>query len=52
MLANSEDPDQTPHNAVSDLDLHGLYMSYEKDAMLIWVKRVQLSSGARLQMFA
>ena len=52
MLANSEDPDQTPHNAVSDLDLQSLHMSYKKDAKLIWVKHVQLSCDARCQMLA
>ena len=27
-----------PRPAASDLDLHGLHMSHEKDARLIWVK--------------
>ena len=35
MLANSEDPDQT--SVVSDLGLHCLPMSQERDAMLIRV---------------
>ena len=43
MLVNSEDPDQTPHDAVSDLDLHILHMSYKKDAMLVWLKPVTFS---------
>ena len=30
--ANSEDPDQTPHYAASDLALHCLPMSHKKDA--------------------
>ena len=33
---NSEVPDQTPHYAVSDLDLHCLPMSHKKEASLIW----------------
>ena len=36
MLANSEDPDQTPQPALSDLGLHCLPMSYAKDARHIW----------------
>ena len=37
MLANSEDPDQTPHYyAVSALGLHYLPMSHKKDDRLIW----------------
>ena len=38
LLANSEDPDQTPHYAVSDMGLHCLPMSHKKDARHIWVK--------------
>ena len=34
---NSEEPDQTPHFAASDLVLHFLHMSHKKDARLIWV---------------
>ena len=37
MLANSEYPDQTPHNAVSDLGLHFWPMSHKKDDMLTYV---------------
>ena len=37
MKANSEDPEQTPHNAMSDLGLHCLPMSHKKDARLISV---------------
>ena len=37
MLANSEDPDQTPRSAASDLGLHCLPGSQKWDAMLIWV---------------
>ena len=37
--ANSVDPDQTPHSAASDLDLHCLLMSLLWDARLIWVKK-------------
>ena len=38
MQANSGDPDQTPHSVASDLGLHYLPMSPEKDASHIWVK--------------
>ena len=38
LLAKGEDPDQTPHSAVSDLGLHCLPMSQNWDARLIWVK--------------
>ena len=38
MLANSGDPDQTPHSVASDLGLHYLPMSHKKDARHIWVK--------------
>ena len=38
LLANREDPDQTPHSAASDLGLHCLPMSQKWDAGLIWVK--------------
>ena len=34
----TEDPDQTPHSAASDLGLHCLPMSPKWDARLIWVK--------------
>ena len=33
-IANSEDPDQTPHYAASDLSLHCLPMSHKRDARL------------------
>ena len=35
LSANSEDPDQTPHYALSDLDLRCLPVSHKKDARLI-----------------
>ena len=35
LLANSEDPDQTPHSAASDLGLHCLPMSQKWDTRLI-----------------
>ena len=35
---NSENPDQTPRIAASDLGLHCLPLSNKKDARLIWVK--------------
>ena len=38
MKANSGDPDQTPHSAVSGLGLHCLPMSHIKDTRLICVK--------------
>ena len=38
LLANSEDPDQTPRSVESDLGLHCLPMSKKWEAMLIWVK--------------
>ena len=37
LLASSEDPDQTPRSAASDLGLHYLPMSQKWDATLIWV---------------
>ena len=36
--ANSVDPDQTPHSAVSDLGLYCLQMPILRDARLKWVK--------------
>ena len=33
LLANSENPDQTPHSVVSDLGLHCLLVSHKKDAL-------------------
>ena len=44
MLANSREPDQTPHFAVFDLVLHCLPMSHKKDARLIWVIISKVSS--------
>ena len=38
LLANSEDPGQTPRSVASDLGFHCLPMSHQKDARLIWVK--------------
>ena len=43
MLANSGDPDQTPRYVASDLGLHCLPMSNEKDAMLVWVNEMIFS---------
>ena len=34
---NNGDPDHTPHSVASDLGLHCLTMSHEKDARFIWV---------------
>ena len=42
MKANSEDPDQTPRSAASDLCLHCLPMSNKKDTRLICVKSINL----------
>ena len=40
LLANSGDPDQMPHSAVSDLDLFCLHIPHKKDARPIWVNQV------------
>ena len=45
LWANSEESDQTPRFAASDLILHCLPMSYKKDARLIWVKRLTYWRG-------
>ena len=37
MLANSEDPDQTPSSAVFDLGLHCLPMSQKWNSRLMWI---------------
>ena len=37
LLANSENPDQTPPYVAADLGLHCLPMSHKKDPRLIWV---------------
>ena len=42
LFANSGEPDQTPRFAASDLVLHCLPMSHEKDARLIWVDDSEL----------
>ena len=52
MQANSGDPDQTPQNVASDLDLHYLPMSHKKDARHIWVKNsIILLISSELQKF-
>ena len=38
MLANSGDPDQTPHSVASGLGVHCLPKSHKKDARHILVK--------------
>ena len=38
LFANSEDPDQMPHSAVSDLDLHCLPIALLGVFLLQWVK--------------
>ena len=40
LLANSEEPDQTPCSATSCLVHHCLPMSQKKDARLIWVNKI------------
>ena len=42
MLANSEDPDQTPRSAAFDLGLHGLHMSHKENTRLIWFNLLPL----------
>ena len=37
LFANSEDPDQTPHSAASDLDLHCLPITLLQVSRLQWV---------------
>ena len=39
-VSKSEDPDQTPHSAASDLGLHCLPMSNKWDASLMWVNKL------------
>ena len=39
MLANSGDPDQTPHSVASDLGMRCLSMSLKKNARHLWVKK-------------
>ena len=39
-VCRSWEPDQMPHSAPSDLDLHCFPMSHKKDARLIWVNVV------------
>ena len=38
LFANSEDPDQMPHSAVSDLGLHCLPITLLRVSRLQWVK--------------
>ena len=38
MFANSEDPDQTPRSALSDLDLHSLPVNYLGVSSVQWDK--------------
>ena len=39
LLTNSEDPDQAPRSAASDLGLHFLPMSQKLEAGPVWVKK-------------
>ena len=41
LFANSEDPDQTPHLAVSDLGLHCLPITLLGVSRLQWVNRLE-----------
>ena len=41
-LANSEDPDETPHYVASHLGLRSLTMSHLWDARLIWVNFIMI----------
>ena len=43
-VSNSADPDQMPHFEASDLGLHCLPMSHKKDARLIWVNSIFLTT--------
>ena len=49
LLANSEDPDQTPRSAASDLRLHCLPMSQKWDARLTWVKIILIFSAYHIE---
>ena len=52
MQANSGDLDQTPHSVASDLGLHYLPISHEKDDSHIWVKNaIILPFSQELQKF-
>ena len=48
-VSNSAEPDQMPRFAASDLDLHCLPVSHEKDARLKWVKTSMHSYRVGLQ---
>ena len=45
LFANSEDPDQTPHSVVSDLDLHCLPNTLLGVSRLQWVKDTSIIVG-------
>ena len=40
LLANSGDPDQTPHSVASDLGLHCLPITLLRVSCLQWVKHI------------
>ena len=42
LFSNSEDPDQTPHSAASDLDLHCLPVTLLRVSRLQWVNNQSL----------
>ena len=46
-MANSVEPDQTPHHAAYDLDIHCLSMSILWNAMHIWVTLFYMTFGGK-----
>ena len=46
LKANSAEPDQKPHSAVSDLVLHCLLTSHKMNPRLIWVKAFGMSKSS------
>ena len=50
-VANSGDPNQTPHPAASGLGFHWLPMSYKKDIRLKWVNISMLTPPSAAPLF-
>ena len=50
LFANSGDPDQTPHSAVSDLGLHCLLITFLGVTSLQWVKHWCQNRNFKYQM--
>ena len=48
VFANSEDPDQTPHSAASDLGLHCLPITFLGVSRLQWFKGFELPTDVIL----